>query len=166
MAQKIRFGLPLALLFAANAAAMVAQAPAFHPANVDQTAGARVSRLAGDWRVSAAVTLPGTSPLVPQTALDLGVAPAGSRVERVLLLLEPSPEQQQALNTELQNQQTPGSADYHHWLTPSAFAAKYANSAEDVAAVVAWLESEGLQVATLPAGRGWVEVSGTATQVA
>ena len=83
----------------------------------------------------------------------LGEAPAGSRLDRMLLLLEPSPRQKQALDTELANQQNPKSAEYHHWLTPSQFADTYANSANDVAAVVSWLQSEGFVVAPLPAGR-------------
>jgi hypothetical protein len=82
-----------------------------------------------------------------------------------MLLLEPSPAQRQALDAELQNQQTSASPEYHHWLTPSAFADRYANSASDVAAVVAWLQAQGLQVAPLPVSRGWIEFSGTAAQI-
>jgi hypothetical protein len=83
----------------------------------------------------------------------------------MVLLLEPSSAQQQALAQRLQDQQNPASAEYHRWLTPAAFADAYSNSAADVAAISAWLESEGFQVAPLPSGRGWVEFSGTARQV-
>jgi len=41
----------------------------------------------------------------------------------------------------------------------------YGNSPSDVAAVTAWLESEGFTVAPLPAGLGWIEFSGTVAQV-
>lgn len=165
MAHKNRIGLPLAFLFAANAIAIVAQAPAYHSAIQDVPAGTSLSRVSGDWRASASVTLPATGPLMPQEAIDLGVAPSDAQLERVLLLLEPSPEQKQALDAELQNQQTSGSAEYHHWLTPSDFAAKFANSAADVAMIVAWLQSQGLRVAGVPSSRGWIEFSGTAAQV-
>jgi hypothetical protein len=165
MAHTNRFSLPLALLMATSAAAIVAQPPVVRPAKVDQAAPAPVSRLVGDWRASAPVTLPAATPSLPQAVSDLGVAPAGARLERVMLLLEPSPAQRQALDAELQNQQTPGSPEYHHWLTPSAFADRYANSASDVAAVVAWLQAQGLQVAPLPMSRGWIEFSGTAAQI-
>jgi subtilase family serine protease len=83
----------------------------------------------------------------------------------MLLLLEPSAAQQQALTAELANQQNTASPEYHHWLTPAAFAAAYANSSSDVAAVVAWLQSQGFQVAQLPSGLGWIEFSGTVAQV-
>ncbi len=86
-------------------------------------------------------------------------------MDRMLLLLEPSAAQKQALDQELVDQQSVKSPQYHHWLTPAEFAEKYANSAADVTAVVAWLQSEGFTVAPLPAGRGWIEFSGSAGQV-
>jgi subtilase family serine protease len=121
--------------------------------------------LAGDWRGSALVALSAAKPQLPQTTGDLGAAPPSARLERMLLLLEPSAAQQQALTAELANQQNPSSTEYHHWLTPAAFANSFANSAADVAAVSAWLQSQGFQVAALPAGRGWIEFSGTVAQV-
>ena len=154
MAHKKSFGLPLAILLLSGlgvACPAMAQTP--------------VSRLAGDWRGSALVSLSAAKPLMPQTTGDLGAAPPSARLERMLLLLEPSAAQQQALTAELANQQNPSSPEYHHWLTPAAFANSYANSADDVAAVSAWLQSQGFQVAALPAGRGWIEFSGTVAQV-
>ena len=86
-------------------------------------------------------------------------------MERMLLLLRPAPAQEKALAAELAELEDPSSPEYHHWLTPSEFASSYANSASDVAALAAWLESEGFAVAALPAGRGWIEFSGTVAQV-
>ncbi len=83
----------------------------------------------------------------------------------MILLLAPSPAQQQALANELTSLQNPSSPSYHHWLTPQAFAQTYANNASDVAAIVAWLESQGFTAAPLPAGLGWIEFSGTVAQV-
>ena len=70
----------------------------------------------------------------------------------MLLLLAPAPAQQQALAAELASLQNPSSPNYHQWLTPSAFAQAYANSPSDVAAVTAWLESQGFTSSSL-AGR-------------
>jgi hypothetical protein len=125
----------------------------------------RASRIAEDWHSSARVTVAGSVPPLPQPAKDLGAAPVGARLDRVLLLLDPSPAQTQALEAELAAQQDASSPEYHHWLTSSAFADAYANTAADVAAVTAWLHESGLQVARPPAGRGWVEFSGTVAQV-
>jgi hypothetical protein len=83
----------------------------------------------------------------------------------MLMLLAPSTAQETALDALLTAQTTPGNANYHQWLTPAQYAARFAVSAEDAAQVVAWLEGQGFQVAPLPAGRGWIEFSGTAAQV-
>jgi len=77
--------------------------------------------LAGDWHSSAAVTISSAPPALPAGATDLGRAPSAIRLERLLLLLEPSAAQQQALITELAHQQNSTSPDYHHWLTAAAF---------------------------------------------
>jgi hypothetical protein len=165
MAHKESFGRRLAILLGASLAfslgVAIAQTPASQPA--DLSAGAQVSRLAGDWRSTAAVAVPFSQP--PAASSDLGVTPSGTRLERMLLLLSPSSDEQTALTAELANQQNSASSEYHHWLTPSEFAAAYANSAADVAAVSGWLEAQGFQVAPLPASRGWIEFSGTAAQV-
>ena len=83
----------------------------------------------------------------------------------MLLLLEPSAAQQKALDALLQAQQTRSNCAYHQWLTPAQFADSFANSAADAAAIAAWLTRQGFAVAPLPAGRGWIEFSGTAAQV-
>ena len=155
MAHQDSFSLPLAILFLASLGisglAAVAQTPA--------------TQLAGDWRSTGEVTIPVRRPPLSPFTTNMGAAPSGARLERMLLLLDPSPDRQQALITEIENQQNPASPEYHHWLTPVAFADAYANSVTDVAAVVAWLQSQGFQVAPLPAGRGWIEFSGTVVQV-
>jgi subtilase family serine protease len=156
-----RLGILLGASLAFSLGVAIAQTPASQSA--DLTAGTQASRLAGDWRNTAAVAVPFSQP--PAASSDLGVAPAGTRLERMLLLLSPSADQQAALTAELANQQSSASSEYHHWLTASEFAAAYANSATDVAAVSAWLQAQGFQVAPLPASRGWIEFSGTAAQV-
>jgi len=165
MANKQSFGLPLGVVLAFSLGVAAAQAPVYNVADKDLSVGAAASRLAGDWHSSAAVTISSAPPALPAGATDLGRAPSAIRLERLLLLLEPSAAQQQALITELAHQQNSTSPDYHHWLTAAAFAEAYGNSATDVAAVSAWLGSQGFQVAALPAGRGWIEFSGTAAQV-
>ena len=83
----------------------------------------------------------------------------------MILLLEPSAAQQQALTSALSNLQDPASPEYRQWFSPEAFAAAFSNSASDVSAVSAWLRSQGFEVAPLPLGRGWIEFSGTVAQV-
>jgi len=162
MVKKPSFRLPLALLLLSVLGAAAAQTPANTLASPNPLA---TSRLAGDWKTSSTVALPHGG--VPQSriAADLGVAPANQPLSRMILLLSPSDAQQSALTAKLADLQNPASASYHRWLTPAEYAAAYANSASDVAAVVAWLQSQGFAVAALPTGRGWIEFSGTAAQV-
>jgi len=177
MAHTQWLSLPLALGFAAalaapaHSASTCSGAPGvaslnFAPPNfapLPQSSPA--SRIAGDWSASAPVLLPAAMPPAPPEALDLGLAPGGLRLERMLLLLEPSAAQRQSLDAELTSLQTPGSCAYHHWLTPGQFADAFSNSAADVNAVADWLRSQGFTVAPLPSGRAWIEFSGTAAQV-
>jgi hypothetical protein len=162
MGHKKSFGQRLTIVLGASLAFSLGVAIAQSPAST-LSARSQLSRLAGDWRSSAAVAVPLSQP--PAASLDLGTVPSTTRLERMLLLLAPSADQQAALTAELANQQNSASSEYHHWLTPADFAAAYANSAADVATVSAWLQAEGFQVAPLPASRGWIEFSGTAAQV-
>lgn len=122
-------------------------------------------RILGDWRSSAGVVIAHSKPSMNPAAIDLGPAPGNQVLGRMLLLLAPAPAQQQALAAELYSLQNPSSPSYHRWLTPQAFAQSYANNPSDVAAIAAWLESQGFAVAPLPAGLGWIEFSGTVAQV-
>lgn len=122
-------------------------------------------RVVGDWRSGATVAVPHSKPALNPAAIDLGVAPANQPLGRMLLLLAPAAAQQEALAAELASLQNPASPNYHQWFAPQSFARAYANSPADVAAVAAWLSSQGFTVAPLPAGLGWVEFSGTAGEV-
>ena len=156
------FGLPLAtVLLSSLLAGRVAAAQTSPSVSISVPA----SRIAGDWRSTAPVAIPNSKPPMNASAPDLGAAPSSQVLGRMLLLLAPAPAQQQALAAELASLQNPSSPNYHQWLTPSAFAQAYSNSPSDVAAVTAWLESEGFMVAPLPAGLGWIEFSGTVAQV-
>jgi subtilase family serine protease len=160
MARKFRSGLPLAILFVAclevvgSSGLEVASAQSAPPS----------SQIATDWRNSAPAIISAQIAPTQPGATDLGPAPANAQLDRVIVLLAPSAAQQQALTARLQSVQNPGAVNYHQWLTPSAFAESYSNSASDVASVAAWLQSQGLQNISIPVGRGWIEVSGSVAQ--
>src|SRR4051812_3635195 len=108
-------------------------------AQVTAPAVPRMPRVDGDWRSTLQVVAGTEAPSLPMRGVLAGSAPASARLERVLLLLEPAPQQRQALDIELARQQDPKSPEFHHWLTASQFADAYGNSAADVAGVVSWL---------------------------
>ena len=153
-----RAGITLAVTTLAVSA--IAQTPAARSG-----LAATASRLNGDWHSGTKVEIATGMPVLPKGAVRLGPASPAARLDRMLLLLKPSEAQKRALDAELAEQQNAKSPQYHHWLTPAQFADAYANSADDVAAIAAWLKNEGFEVAPLPAGRGWIEFSGTVGQL-
>jgi subtilase family serine protease len=100
-----------------------------------------------------------------QPVTDLGAVEDSLLAGRMLLLLKRSPEQEAALNDFIQAAHTPGNPSYHQWLTPEEFGRLYGPADSDIAAVTAWLQSHGLTVNQVHAGRLAIEFSGTAGQV-
>lgn len=80
------------------------------------------------------------------------------------LLLSRSPEQQAALDQFMAQQLDASSPNYHHWLTPAEYGRLYGAADSDVAAVVAWLQSQGFKVDSVSAGRTNIAFSGTVAQ--
>ena len=93
------------------------------------------------------VTLKGNVRPMPRRASDLGAVHASMPASRVLLLLKRPAAQEAALQQFIADAHTPGSASYHHWLTPAQLGTQFGPSDSDVQAVVAWLQSQGFAVA-------------------
>jgi subtilase family serine protease len=100
-----------------------------------------------------------------QPAFDLGTAAADLPMERMLLVLKRSPEQEAALRQLLNDQQTKSSTNYHQWLTPDTFGSQFGPSASDLQIVTSWLKYYGFQVVPPSRGRTVIEFSGSAGQV-
>lgn len=105
-----------------------------------------------------------THPLA-RPEFDQGPAPSSLPMERMLLVLKRSPEQEAALEALLDEQQDSSSPNYHKWLTPEQFGQQFGPSDQDIQAVTSWLGSHGFQVARVSKGRVLIEFSGTAAQV-
>jgi hypothetical protein len=100
-----------------------------------------------------------------KTGSDLGAVEDSLPAGRMLLLLSRSPQQDAALTDFIQAAHTPGDPSFHQWLTPAEFGLLYGPADSDVTAVTAWLESHGLTINKVHAGRTAIEFSGTAGQV-
>ena len=96
---------------------------------------------------------------------DRGAAPATLPMERMMLVLKRSPEQESALQEWLESQQNRNSANYHKWLTPEQFGKQFGPSDSDLKTVTAWLQSHGFRVETPSKGGSVIEFSGSASQV-
>jgi len=105
-----------------------------------------------------------THPLA-RPELDQGAAPSSLPMQRMLLVLTRSAEQEAALQTLLQEQQDQSSPSFHKWLTPGEFGQQFGPSGQDVQTVAAWLAAHGFQVTSVSNGRNVIEFSGTAAQV-
>jgi len=95
---------------------------------------------------------------------DLGTAPATLPMERMLLVLKRSDEQEIALRKLIDDQQDRNSPSYHKWLTPEQYGAQFGISDADLQTITNWLQSHGFQVGTTK-GRTVLEFSGSASQV-
>ena len=96
---------------------------------------------------------------------DRGLVEDAHRITGMTLVLKQSPAQQVAFEQLLQDQQTPGSPDYHNWLTPEQYADRFGLSPADFANTAAWLKAQGFSVDYQARGRNWMMFSGTARQV-
>jgi hypothetical protein len=113
---------------------------------------------------SQLTTLKGNTHPLARPQYDLGVAPASLPMERMLLVLKRSPEQEFALRKLLDDQQDRNSPSYHKWLTPEEFGKQFGPTDADMQTITAWLQSHGFQVGTTK-GRTVLEFSGSASQV-
>jgi subtilase family serine protease len=111
------------------------------------------------------ITLHGTvSPLV-STRNDLGAAPDGLQVDRMHLVLKRSDTQEAALQQLINEMHTPGSPNYHQWLTPDQFGAQFGPSDQDIATVTTWLTNHGFSVSKVNPGHQTIEISGSVAQL-
>src|ERR1035438_1814892 len=83
----------------------------------------------------------------------------------MMLLAKPSAAQQAELNQLLADQQNPSSPQFHKWLTPETFGARFGLSIGDHSKLVAWLSSQGFDIKESGRARNWITFSGTAGQV-
>jgi len=129
---------------------------------IGQTPAARVTQPVD---VEQLVTLKGNTHPLARPEFDQGVAPDSLPMQRILLVLQRSAEQNAALRELLEEQQTKSSPNYHMWLTPEQFGQQFGPADADIQAVTDWLTSQGFEVNRVAAGRTVIEFSGTAGKV-
>jgi subtilase family serine protease len=92
--------------------------------------------------------------------------PAGSvRLSHLQLILKPSSQRQAAREAMIASQHNPQSAQFHQWLTPQQFGARFGVLDGDIAAVTAWLASQGFTVNQVYPNKTQIDFSGTVAQV-
>jgi subtilase family serine protease len=97
--------------------------------------------------------------------LDAGRMPANLRLNGVSILFNRSAAQQADLESLIAAQQNPRSPQYHRWLTPEQFAARFGMAQSDIDKVQTWLQQQGFSVDSVARGKGFVRFSGSVNQV-
>jgi hypothetical protein len=110
------------------------------------------------------VQLRGNVHPLARAEFDQGVVADSQPMNRMLLLLQRSPEQQAALSSLMEEQLTKSSPNFHKWLTPEEFGKQFGPADADIQAVTAWLGSHGFQGIKVGKGRTVIEFSGNVGQ--
>ena len=100
-----------------------------------------------------------------QPEFDQGAAPLDLRMDRMLLVLKRSLEQESALQKLLDDQQDKSSLRYRQWLTPEQFGQQFGPADSDIQKVTDWLQGHSFQNVHVSKGGVVIEFSGTAAQV-
>lgn len=111
------------------------------------------------------VVLKGNVHPLARPQFEVATAPPDLPMERMLLVLKRSPEQETALLKLLDDQQDKSSPQFHKWVTPEQFGQQFGPADSDIQAVTSWLQGHGFEVAQVSKGRTLIEFSGTAAQV-
>ena len=138
------------------------------PASAQETAAQRTfvpSRVVTRIDEGQLVTLKGNVHPQARPGLDHGLLEPSATLDRMLLLLKRSPEQEEELAALNARQTEPGSPDFHHWLHAEEFGKRFGPSDSDLNQVITWLRTHGFRVDEVGKGRTIIQFSGTAAQV-
>src|SRR5580704_19537916 len=111
------------------------------------------------------MVLQGNTHPLARPQYDQGAAPPDLPMNRMLLVLKRSPDQEAALQALLDQQQDNSSPNYHKWLTPDQFGQQFGASEGDIQTISSWLESHGFSIDKVTRGRTLIEFSGSASKV-
>ena len=133
---------------------------------VIQSASSRIEdRVVGPVDDARLIKLTGNVHPLARPEFDLGRVDSNKLLERVVMVLKRSPEQDAALAAFNERQYDPQSPDFHHWLTAEEFGKLYGPSDADVAAVTNWLQNHGMQIYEVGKGRVYIQFTGTVGEI-
>ena len=112
------------------------------------------------------VTLEGNVRSAARIALnDRGLVRDDLPLEHMLLVLRRSPEREASLARLIEQQTTPGSPNYHRWLTAQELGSQFGADPLDIEAVTGWLKTNGFTISQVYPSGMVIDFSGTAGQV-
>jgi subtilase family serine protease len=111
------------------------------------------------------VRLKGNVHPLARAEFDQGLVSDATPMNRMMLVLQRSPEQQAALSKLMDEQLSKDSPNFHKWLTPDQFGKQFGPADADIQTVTDWLARQGFQQIKVGAGRTAIEFSGNVAQV-
>ena len=124
-----------------------------------------ISRVVENVDNSKLVKLTGGVHPLARAEFDKGPVDANKLLQRIVLVLKRSPEQEAALAAFNERQYDPKSPDFHHWLHADEFGKLYGPSDADVQAITNWLQNHGFGIYEVSKGRTSLQFTGTVAQV-
>lgn len=112
------------------------------------------------------VTLIGNVHPLARAEFDQGAVATETRLQQMILQLEPAAAQQMELDALVEAQHNAASPLFHRWLRPAEYGARFGVSAQDISRICAWLKAHGFTVDEIPNGNRLIVFSGTAGEVA
>jgi hypothetical protein len=100
-----------------------------------------------------------------RTENDRGPVVDDFALEHMMLQLQRTPEQEQALNQLIDQLHDPASPNFHRWLSPREFGARFGLAQQDVDIIRGWLVAHGFTVNVVYPNRMLIDFSGSAGQV-
>ena len=114
---------------------------------------------------SRRITLAANTHPLALPEFDMGAINPATHLDRMMLLLAPTPSQQAALDSLLRAQQDPRSPLFHRWITPTEFGNLFGLSDADLYSLSAWLAQQGFSIDEITPSRRLILFSGSAAEV-
>ena len=111
------------------------------------------------------VTLSGNVYPDARAEFDRGASPSSLSIDRMILTLRRDQQKQAELDRYLAELHDPASSNFHRWLTPEGFGARFGPSSADLELITGWLRSHGFQIDEVARSGEWINFSGTAALV-
>ncbi|HYL62776.1 MAG TPA: protease pro-enzyme activation domain-containing protein, partial [Candidatus Methylomirabilis sp.] len=118
---------------------------------------ARITQAIDETQLTA---LKGSVHPLARPEFDRGPVPDSTPMNRMLLFLQRSPQQEAALQQLMADQMSKASPNFHNWLTPAQFGAQFGPADGDLQTVTNWLSSQGFHDIKVGTGKLTIEFSG------
>ena len=130
-------------------------------ASSDATVPARILARVNDAQI---VRLEGNTHPMARPEFDKGPVDPNKLLEKIVLVLKRSPEQEEALAASNARQLDPKSPDFHHWIDADEFGRLYGPADSDITSITSWLQNHGFQINQVTKGRVSIQFTGTVAQ--